>query len=265
MSDVTTTNGTTASAPAAGVTNRIKGRGKSKDLMVPENEIRIAPLRQAIIMLPIHGTSPLKILRFSKKKQDAVAAKQREGSQSSSKKNRDPKDFKQEYEEAKYLCTQKIGGKKVTWLGLNASGVRNGCIECCRVAGYVMTRAKMSVFAEADGLDDLDATPLVRIYGEPEMSVDPVRNATGGIDLRPRVMFREWKMDLRIRFDEGQFSLSDLINLVIRVGQQNGLGEGRANGSNGNGTGNGFFDVNIDGINLKRLDPDPIVFKEKVK
>ncbi len=232
-----------------------------------KDELRIAPLRMAIVTVPIIGVTPLKILRFSKKKQSQVQATQEAGSQARSKKTRAAKDFNAEYEDAKYLCTQRVlstegperdakykeGDKTETWLGLNATGVRNGCIETCRVAGMVMTRAKMSVFCEADGIDDLDATPLVRVFGTPEMTIDHVRNASGVIDLRPRVMFREWRMVLRIRFDEDQFSASDIVNLLVRVGAQNGLGEGRANGTNGNGCGNGEFKVDIDNISLERL------------
>lgn len=243
---LTETNGHTNRLPAGAV-------AASKE------EIRIAPLRQAILTVPITGLAPLKVLRFSKKKQETVRETQAAGSQSGSKRKRAPKDFQQEYEDAKYLCTQKIGGEKVTWLGINATGVRNGCIETCRVAGFVMTRAKMSVFCVEDGRDDLDATPLVRILGEPEMSVDPVRNASGVIDLRSRVMFRDWKMNIRIRFDEDQFSPSDVLNLMIRVGQQNGLGEGRPNSTNGNGTGNGLFAVDLDDCSLERMKTGELV------
>ena len=249
-----------------GTVNRLAPNGRppraSRVAGKEQEGVVIEPLRQAILTVPIVGTAPLKILRFSKKTQEQVRQTQEAGSQAKSKKKRDPKNFEQAYEEAKYLCTQKEGKKSVTWLGLNASGIRNGCIETCRMAGYAMTKAKMSIFAVEDGLDDLDSTPLVRIHGEPEMSVDPVRNASGVIDLRPRVMFKEWRMNIRIRFDESQFSPSDILNLLIRVGQQNGLGEGRPNGTNGNGTGNGLFLVNIDDCTLERLPVAPAVFKD---
>ena len=239
-------------------TNRIGTNGTAAP---KKEELRINPLRQAIMTIPVVGETPLKILRFSRKKQDQVAAAQAAGDQAKSKRNRAPKDFKQDFEDAKYLCTQKIDKKAVTWLGLNATGIRNGCIETCRVAGFVMTKMKMSVFCIADGYDDLDKTPLVRIYGEPTMSVDPVRNANGVIDLRARVMFEEWRLIVRLRFDEDQFSPSDLLNLMIRVGQQNGLGEGRPNSTNGNGTGNGLFLVSADECKLERLSTKPVVFE----
>jgi hypothetical protein len=237
--------------------NRVSANGKKEE---KEESLVIAPLKQAIIQIPIVGESPLKILRFSKKKQETIIATQQAGDQAKSRKKRDPKDFLQDYEEARYKCTQKEGGKKVVWDGLNASGVRCGLIECCRVAGFVMTKAKMSVFCMADGCDDVDATQLVRIFGEPEMTIDHVRNASGVIDLRARAMFREWKMVLRIRFDEGMFGPADVVNLAIRLGQQNGLGEGRPNGTIGAGTGNGLFVVDLDAIKIVYRSEVPKVF-----
>lgn len=228
--------------------NRIAG------IPAKAEEIKIMPLRQAVLTIPIIGESPLKILRFSQKSRDDIMATQKAGTQATTKKKRAPKDFEQNYEAAKYVCKH---GKE-TWLGLNATGIRNGCIETCRVAGFTMTRAKMSVFCVADGYDIFDSTPLVRIYGEPEMCIDNVRNDNGSVDLRARCMFKEWKMSPRIRFDEDQFSPSDIINLMIRMGQQNGLGEGRPNSRDGNGTGNGLFCVDVDGVTLERKSSNPL-------
>lgn len=234
---------------AGELTNRLPDQAKDK-----KEEIRISPLRQAVLTVPIVGETPLKVLRFSKKKQDEVEAKHRAGDQAKTKKKKGPKDFEEDYEQAKYVCTQQVGGKQVKWLGLNATGIRNGCIKTCGVAGFVMTKAKMSIFCIADGIDDLDhSTPLVRIEGEPVMVIDPVRNDSGVIDLRSRVAFPEWRINVRIRFDEDQFSPSDILNLLIRVGQQNGLGEGRPNGRDGNGTGNGLFRVAVEEASLERL------------
>lgn len=243
--------------------NRLNGNnGQGTKPEEKKENLVISPLRQAIMTIPIVGQSPLKVLRFSRKKQSQVQETQAAGSQAKTKKKRAPKDFEAEYRDAQYLCTQKEGNKNVTWLGLNASGIRNGCIESCRMAGFQMTKAKMSIFCVQDGFDDLDKTPLVRIYGTPEMTIDPVRNASGVIDLRPRVMFQEWKINVRIRFDEDQFSPSDVLNLAIRLGQQNGLGEGRPNGTNGAGTGNGLFVCDVDGCKLERLPLAPAVFEE---
>ena len=72
---------------------------------------------------------------------------------------------------------------------------------------------------EADGFDREDGTPLVRIIGGDYRSVTHhVRNATGVVDIRSRPMWDEWEADVRIRFDADQFSLTDITNLLSRVG-----------------------------------------------
>jgi hypothetical protein len=233
--------------------------GTDKAPAKKEELLKISPLRQAILTVPLIGETPLKILRFSMKQQQTIMATQQAGSQAGTKKKREPKDFERNYEEAKYIG--QTGKEK--WLGLNATGIRIGCIESCRTAGFTMTKAKMSLVCLADGTDIIDhSTPLVRVYGDPQMSIDAVRNDNGAVDLRARVMFPEWKIVARIRFDEDQFSPSDILNLLIRVGAQNGLGEGRMNSKNGAGCGNGSFLVDADSCSLERLPLKPIVFEK---
>ena len=62
---------------------------------------------------------------------------------------------------------------------------------------------------------------------EPEKNIMAVRNQTGVADLRCRPMWKQWSLKPRIQFDEDQFSLQDVSNLLMRVGMQVGLGEGR--------------------------------------
>ncbi len=208
----------------------------------PKESVVIKPLRMKEIVIPIVGMTPLMILRFSMKARNQIQQTQEAGSQSKSKKVREPKDFEQNYQDAKYICREADGTE---WCGINAAGFRNAMISMCRIGGFVMTRAKLSIFVVADGFDKLDRTPLVRIYGESEMNISPVRNASGVIDLRARALWPEWKCNVRIRFDEDQVSATDVVNLMNRVGQQGGIGEGRPDGRDGNGTGNGLFLVEL--------------------
>ena len=105
-----------------------------------------------------------------------------------------------------------------------------------------MTLAKLSSFVEADGFDREDGTPLVRIIGGDYRSVTHhVRNATGVVDIRSRPMWDEWEADVRIRFDADQFSLTDITNLLSRVGAQVGIGEGRPDSKSSAGMGWGMF------------------------
>ena len=201
-----------------------------------KEQIKIKPLRQKVIALKITGTAPYMQMRFSKKAAEKMRATQEAGSQGKSKKEREARDFEQNFRDAQYLFAD--GGH-----GMPANSFRQAMISACRTVGYRMTLAKLSLFIEADGPDALDATPLLRIEGKPVMDIRPARNANGGTDLRSRPLWKEWSAVVRVRFDEDQFSASDVVNLMIRVGCQVGIGEGRPDSRMSAGMGFGLFSV----------------------
>ena len=108
-----------------------------------------------------------------------------------------------------------------------------------------MTRAKLTVSVEADGQDPEDLTPLVRITkGEPRYFETYARVATGTCDLRARPMWAPgWEALVRVKFDADQFTLEDVANLLMRVGMQVGIGEGRPDSPNSTGQGWGLFEL----------------------
>lgn len=181
------------------------------------------------------GTSPYMQARFSAKAMQAMKSKMELGSAAKKGSKREPRNFDSDFQEAIHYSSE-------GWIGVPAMSIRNACIDVCRMVGYKMTHAKMSIFVESDGLDKVDGTPLIRLLaGPPERTEMPVRNATGVIDIRVRPLWREWKIRPRIRFDEGQFTLSDVANLLARAGMQVGIGEGRPFSRESNGLGFGQF------------------------
>jgi hypothetical protein len=58
-----------------------------------------------------------------------------------------------------------------------------------------------------------------------------------------RPLWRKWSADVRIRFDEDQFALIDVTNLLARAGVQVGIGEGRPNSRMSPGIGWGTFEI----------------------
>lgn len=188
--------------------------------------------------LRLIGTSPLVINRFSAKALETMRVKQEGGSRSKKGTKRDPKDFQAVYEGARHKSAE-------GWDGVAAGAFRAGMISACRLVGFKMTLAKLSLFVEADGFDVVDGTPLVRITkGEPKYVEHFVRPEMGGVDIRPRPMWAEgWEIELRVRWDEDQFSLTDVINLMMRVGQQVGIGEGRPDSPKSTGMMWGLFRV----------------------
>lgn len=201
-----------------------------------EEQVQIKPLRQQVVEFEIEGVSPFAQLRFSQKAKNKMMATQQAGSQAKSKRTRDARDFEDDYKQSHYRPTR--GG-----YGIPAAAFRNAAISACRTVGFKMTLAKLSIFVEADDVDKLDGTPLVYLLGEPEQWISQVRNDNGSCDLRVRALWRKWSAKVRIRFDLDQFSLSDIANLMHRIGQQVGVGEGRPDSRNSAGLGFGLFRI----------------------
>ena len=111
----------------------------------------------------IIGTAPLVQARFANKA--GIMLTQQAGSQAKSKKKRDPKDFDK-------LCDDSVHYSREGWIGIPASAIRAGSISACRLVGFKMTLAKMSIFVEADGYDREEGTPLVKLIAGDYKKVD---------------------------------------------------------------------------------------------
>lgn len=202
--------------------------------MEKSQNILISAPNFGVIELIINGTAPLVIERFSKKAE--LMARMAEGSQAKSKRVRAARDYEKDAEEARYRHPD-------GWEGVNAAAFRAGMISACRLVGFKMTLAKLSVFIEADGFDKIDGLPIVRIYGGSVAFQAHTRNATGVVDVRSRPQYRDWAAKLKIKFDQSQFSATDIINLISRVGMQVGIGAGRPDSKSSAGCGWGTFRV----------------------
>ncbi len=196
--------------------------------------IRAPEMRTAVFHLI--GTAPLMTARFSKKAE--LMAKMSEGNSSNSKRSRPARDFERDAADAAYKADD-------GWYGVNASSFRNALISACRLVAFKMTLAKLSIFVEADGYDQHDFTPLVKIDApQYEVSTMHVRNATGVVDVRARPLWKPgWKMNLTIRWDNDQFTMVDIANLLSRVGCQVGICEGRPDSKSSAGLGYGLFRI----------------------
>ncbi len=185
----------------------------------------------------IKGVAPLVIHRFSAKTKQQMKDKMEAGKSASSKKNREAKNTDDTFNEARYVS-------KAGWDGFHAASVRNAAISACRLVGFKMTLAKMSIFVEADGWDKTEPQiPLIRIHGKAVKQEDMARVETGQPYVTVRAAYHDWSADVRIRWDEDQFSLEDVANLLSRVGMQVGIGEGRPDSKNSAGMGWGLFEV----------------------
>lgn len=205
----------------------------------PTKPIAIAPPKFVKRQFRLVGDSPYVQCRFSVEALLAMKSKQELGSLANAKKGkRQPRDFDALYEQSMYVSEE-------GWHGFPASVFRSALISACRLVNFKMTLAKLSVFCEADGFDKKDGTPLVKIVnGKPQRHEGPGRNASGGMDIRVRPMWLPgWEAHPRIRFDADVFTEEDIANLMMRVGQQVGIGCGRPDSTDSAGCGWGTFEV----------------------
>jgi hypothetical protein len=182
----------------------------------------------------IVGTAPYVQLRFSEKAMNAMREKMELGSQAAKKKAREARDFNEDFRQALHVSDE-------GWNGIPASAFRNAMISACRLVGFKMTLAKLSVFILPDGFDKVDGVPLIKIKGKPEPHIMHARNATGVCDLRVRAKYWPWSAVVKVQYDGDQFSATDAANLMNRVGSQVGIGEGRPDSKASAGMGWGTF------------------------
>ncbi len=205
------------------------------DEKVQARTLNITPPNMETVEIAIRGNAPFVMARFSDKAKRQMRDKMLAGSAAAKGTKRPPRDFDDDYEQAKHISTD-------GWLGIPASSFRQASIRACSLVGFKMTLGKLSIFVEADGYDK-EGYPLIKIEGEPVKHEAMVRNATGVADIRVRPMFHQWGAKVRVRYDADQFSLEDMVNLFTRVGIQVGIGEGRPSSKNSSGMGWGTFDI----------------------
>lgn len=205
--------------------------------MASTAQVQIKAPNLISIGVRIVGKAPYMQHRFSKKAE--MMERQAAGSTARSKKVREARDFERDFLEAQHRSAE-------GWCGIPAPAFRAALISACRLVGYQMTKAKLSLFIEADGMCAKDGTPLVRLDApEPEMVTMAVRNETGVADVRARPLWRQWAADLRLTFDGDQFTAADVANLLMRAGLQVGIGEGRPDSKKSAGMGYGLFTVEV--------------------
>jgi ribosomal protein S17 len=205
------------------------------------------PARKAVVQIKapnmqvgeftLVGTAPLVVHRISTKLKNEFKQKMETGKAASSRKIREAKLTDDLFNEARYRGP---GG----WDGVHAGAFRAALISACRLVGFTMTLAKLSIFVVADGWDTLEPQiPLVRIDADPVKQEDVARTSTGEPYICVRPAYHNWKITLRIRFDADQFTASDITNLLSRVGEQVGIGEGRPDSKKSAGMGWGLFTI----------------------
>lgn len=203
----------------------------------PKLEIKIGAPNIQTAEFEIIGTTPLVVHRFSAKAKAEMIDKMINPPKRGTRVQRKPLDQEAQYNQARYVSKQ-------GWDGFNAAAVRNALISACRLGNMKMTIAKLSVFVIADGVDrDEPQYNLVKIIGTRKRLDAVGRLDNGSPNPVSRPMYSPWRCILRIAFDSDQLSVHDVANLLLRVGRQIGLCEGRYDSKNSAGQGWGCFEL----------------------
>lgn len=183
--------------------------------VVETPQVQIQRIGTETIRVPILGTTPLIINRFSEKAKramlDAMQGKK------SPKQNKDPK---AEYEAAFYRID---GGQ----FGFPVIGFKAATVGGARFYGkdVTMTALKQSMFFR--GEMGVDGQQLAVINGEPVMREDVVRVGRGGTDLRYRPQFTQWQTELTVIYVKAMLTQDSVLSLIDAGGFGVGVGEWR--------------------------------------
>lgn len=179
-------------------------------IVIPQPKIRT-------VQVPIVGTTPLLMHKWSEKAIEMMRRKQ--GKKASQPK--EAKDPEADFNGARYISSE-------GWDGVQAVAFKAAMVGACRQTDKAisMTLAQRLFFVVPDGMDDRD-NGLVRIVGEPRMHEAMVRVGMGVADIRYRPIYMPWSATLTIRFNAGVISEDQLFNLVQLAGLCEGVGEWR--------------------------------------
>ena len=166
------------------------------------------------LIVPLVGTSPLVVHRFSEKaKRQMLDAMQ---GRRSPKESKDPN---AEYEAAAYRF--KDGGFGFPVIGFKAATVGGARFY----SGVTMRELKQYLFFR--GEIGLDGQMLARIEGEPHIREDVVTVGRGGHDLRYRPEFTEWRTELTVIYVTSSITQNSVLSLIDAGGMGVGVGEWR--------------------------------------
>lgn len=168
------------------------------------------------LLVPIVGTAPLIIHRFSEK-----AKRQMLEAQQGVKKPKQVRDPQAEYEASFYHT--KGGG-----YGFPVVGFKAATVGAARFYGkdVKMTELRQFLFFKGQ-FASTDASALVEIHGEPRMREDVCRIGMGSADLRYRPEFPEWTAELHIEYVKNALTQNSVLSLIDAGGLGVGVGEWR--------------------------------------
>lgn len=183
---------------------------------MPDAQIAISRIGTQTLRVPLLGTAPLIVHKFSEKSKlqmlDAMQGR---------KTPKQPKNPEGEYEAAFYRHDD-------DGYGLPVIAFKAASVSACRLFGKAMpmTQARQFIFMDAE-FSKRDGQKLARIVGTPHMREDVVRVGNGGADLRYRPEFTEWQTTIEVTYVTSMLTKDSVISLIDAGGLGVGVGEWR--------------------------------------
>jgi len=187
------------------------------------SEIQIDRIAVSRMRVPIIGTTPLIVHRFSEK-----AKKKMLDDMQGRKTPKQPKDPAAEFEGAFYRFEDGSNGFPVI-------AFKAATIGAARFYGKEVTMTSLRQFLFFRGEPGVDGVSLAPIEGEAAMREDVVRVGKGGTDLRYRPEFREWSTTLDVTYVTSALTQSSVLSLIDAGGLGVGVGEWRPEKRGDNG------------------------------
>jgi len=189
------------------------GKGKAGDKPKPDGGgiVSIPAIKTRSLVVRLVGDSPLICHQFGGKSRQEMADKQAQKVRQGKRAAKNPE---QCFRDSLYPMPDGKG------YGFPAQAFKKAAVRACtHIEGMTMVMARGAFHVVGD---------LLRIEGDPpRMREDVVRLQGKTADLRYRGEFPEWRVTLRIRYNEGVISPAHIMNLLNTAGFAVGVGEWR--------------------------------------
>jgi hypothetical protein len=178
--------------------------------------IEISRIGTETLLIPIVGTAPLIMHKFSEK-----AKRQMLDAMQGRKSPKAPKDPEGDYEAAAYRMDD--GG-----YGFPAIAFKAATVSAARFfdKSVTMVSLRQTLFFSGT-MSKVEGQMMVEITGEPIMREDVVRVGNGGTDLRYRPQFTEWSTVLEVTYVKSMLTRESVLSLIEAGGLGVGVGEWR--------------------------------------
>jgi hypothetical protein len=184
--------------------------------MATDPQISISRIGTETLRVPILGTAPLIVHKFSEK-----AKRQMLDGFQGRKSPKEPMDPEGDYERAFYrLDDDSYGFPVIAFKSATVGGARFFGKD------VPMTMLRQCVFFDAE-FSKTDGQKLARIVGDPHMREDVVRISMGKTTLRYRPEFTEWSTAIDVTYVKSMLTRESVLSLVDAGGMGVGVGEWR--------------------------------------